>query len=912
MSLSSKRALFSTFLAAVVAMLAAPANSDPPPWPIDVIEYYSADLDHFFVTANPTEIGVLDSGALRGWSRTGQQFLAYAPSVDASLGAPVCRYYGLASAGLDSHFFSGFADECAQLGAKYPDAWVLEATNVFRMPMPDGTTGDCPAETSPVYRLYNNRPDADHRFTTDANIRVAMISRGYIPEGYGSDGVGFCAVAPSSNAGRIRVSGQAGGTDFVNVSANLKLPWTKPGGDYIDKNGVLNGPAPHASATVTWGMQEVTIDISRMSGDLLLRWSGPIPAKFGSVKIDGAEASAFWVDASTSHPIGAPYSTPGFVRNVDGKKLTLTLSNLYQPGALLVDPVALPTVPALPMTGPSNKPTILELDLKNSAAIDALIKPFDIAQPFAYNPEFGADNGMPYLRFSSVTANQRLISWFLRFPAKDKVNARYALYIEDDVADGMNELGMKLPGLAGDDGISWRMEHGMQAPENRGLYGAADYRYSVDSGGGFGTISSMNTVLQAGRWYVIEQRAEKNTITNGVANPDGVAKVWINGHLAYQANNVRWTNSRNAHFNYVHVNVYHGGLGFPKAPFHYRIARIGISDDYIGAPAELVGGAVPDWRKSAPKGKFTAIPGTARMNDTTSTRATVDAWNGFAAGPDAWYSALNGGHSDSAENKVLKLDLSANAPRWVVLDGGSSGPGVADALYYPDGRPAARHTYYDTQYIRSRNRVMTFGASAVWGTGNGGGPVVDGFDLGRRKWDAQGTWPLAPFNWTAQSVARNPATDDVYIAGHNVFATWSPSSASWSMFTLTGSPQYAWEFGPTLVDTKRNRLVHLYDAKSMGLVDLTTYASTVVPLTGDLASISDYMQLAHDKDNDRYLLVHGTGVYALDPDTGVTTLVATVPAAVNGAHNRFAYFEQLGGVAYLPEFNSDVLFMSTR
>ena len=31
-------------------------------------------------------------------------------------------------------------------------------------------------------------------------------------------------------------------------------------------------------------------------------------------------------------------------------------------------------------------------------------------------------------------------------------------------------------------------------------------------------------------------------------------------------------------------------------------------------------------------------------------------------------------------------------------------------LYYPDGLPASRHTYYAAQYIGARNRVMLFNA----------------------------------------------------------------------------------------------------------------------------------------------------------------------------------------------------------
>ena len=52
--------------------------------------------------------------------------------------------------------------------------------------MPDLNTGACPSGTTPVYRLFNKRRDANHRYTIDVNVKNAMMSRGYTSEGYGS------------------------------------------------------------------------------------------------------------------------------------------------------------------------------------------------------------------------------------------------------------------------------------------------------------------------------------------------------------------------------------------------------------------------------------------------------------------------------------------------------------------------------------------------------------------------------------------------------------------------------------------------------------------------------------------------------------------------------------------------------
>jgi hypothetical protein len=159
-----------------------------------VVEFYYAALDHYFVTQNPQEIAALDGGVFKGWVRTGQSFLAYAPGQSDNRGRRVCRFYGSPSAGLDSHFFSASIVECigvqnGPLGTK----WLLEGDDVFEIALPNSVTGTCPASTAPVYRLWNNRSDSNHRYTTDLATKQLMISKGYVAEGYGPDAIVMCA-----------------------------------------------------------------------------------------------------------------------------------------------------------------------------------------------------------------------------------------------------------------------------------------------------------------------------------------------------------------------------------------------------------------------------------------------------------------------------------------------------------------------------------------------------------------------------------------------------------------------------------------------------------------------------------------------------------------------------------------------
>ena len=157
---------------------------------LPVIEYYAPSLDHYFMaTEAQADIAALDSGATPGWIRTGQTFRALPGSMVNT--SPVCRFYIPPAYG-DSHFFSASIDECAQVHAKYP-FFDYETPNAFYVYQPDAATGACAAGTIPLYRVWDDRTDTNHRYTTDPAIRQQMIARGWIPEGAG---IGVVACVP--------------------------------------------------------------------------------------------------------------------------------------------------------------------------------------------------------------------------------------------------------------------------------------------------------------------------------------------------------------------------------------------------------------------------------------------------------------------------------------------------------------------------------------------------------------------------------------------------------------------------------------------------------------------------------------------------------------------------------------------
>ena len=155
---------------------------------VDVIEFYNAALDHYFITWGTPEIAALDAGTvIKGWVRTGHHFKAYntlQPGTE-----NICRFYIPPGLG-DSHFFGRGDAECASTRIKFP-ALIEEDPRYMQMPLP--AAGVCPANTMPIYRVFSNRADANHRYMTDRAVRNLMVASGWLAEGDGPDLVVMCS-----------------------------------------------------------------------------------------------------------------------------------------------------------------------------------------------------------------------------------------------------------------------------------------------------------------------------------------------------------------------------------------------------------------------------------------------------------------------------------------------------------------------------------------------------------------------------------------------------------------------------------------------------------------------------------------------------------------------------------------------
>jgi hypothetical protein len=101
----------------------------------------------------------------------------------------VCRYY-LPPAFGDSHFLGRGTVECIATGKDHPGI-LLEDSMFMQMLLP--YAGTCPGTTRPVYRVFSNRPDANHRYMTDRAVRDQLVAKGWLAEGDGPDLVVMCA-----------------------------------------------------------------------------------------------------------------------------------------------------------------------------------------------------------------------------------------------------------------------------------------------------------------------------------------------------------------------------------------------------------------------------------------------------------------------------------------------------------------------------------------------------------------------------------------------------------------------------------------------------------------------------------------------------------------------------------------------
>jgi hypothetical protein len=339
----------------------------------------------------------------------------------------------------------------------------------------------------------------------------------------------------------------------------------------------------------------------------------------------------------------------------------------------------------------------------------------------------------------------------------------------------------------------------------------------------------------------------------------------------------------------------------------------------------------PAWLQGKALNEWFPISGTSGAGG-----APLNEYSGFALTVDAKLAAgAAGGHGGSRDNRVVVLNLLADAPSWSVLNAASSSA-PDDVAYNPDGKPASRHTYHSTIYVPYFDRVMLFGVRYT-APGAFTFNKVDGFSAKTGIWDGV--------------VAGNPGQSgsgyaDI-ISGYygaaidgagNVWSMYglqmyAPATNKWSSaitIQAQNNVRYPWAW-----DSRRAQLFGLcwgdgegYNSdlraiKQSGSTQTQVTFNNSAALTQFVADVPTYAGMDYDADNDRFLFYsndHPTRIYIVTPNEGVVwdmSLLTLGPGSValptGGAPivGKFKYVPQLKGFVCLPDATQSLYFMRT-
>jgi hypothetical protein len=350
--------------------------------------------------------------------------------------------------------------------------------------------------------------------------------------------------------------------------------------------------------------------------------------------------------------------------------------------------------------------------------------------------------------------------------------------------------------------------------------------------------------------------------------------------------------------------------------------------------------SLPAWVRSLPLWQWYPIPNTAlssveptpRPLGITGPASKIIAWCGatLKRQGSVYLIGAAGGHADYGGNEVDALQLNAETPHWVQLRGPSANADIVDGSgVYLDLRGASTHTYYATQFIDARNRLIVFenpGAAGNFGAPPAGfpyagKPVTTSFNLTTNDWDPPTYIPsyTAGGDWTACLVVKHPVTEDVY---YNRYAAgwwrWTQSTNTWVKLS---DHNQAGNYRGAAIDPGRSRMLVVggTGAPHVRALDGAPIAATFGGLGPTALTVTGYPAVLYDEVNDTYLTVINSGasigVIRVNADNWTVDLPAmtgTPPAArTNGIHNSAQYVPELGGFVIANTYAGNVYFVRT-
>jgi hypothetical protein len=353
---------------------------------------------------------------------------------------------------------------------------------------------------------------------------------------------------------------------------------------------------------------------------------------------------------------------------------------------------------------------------------------------------------------------------------------------------------------------------------------------------------------------------------------------------------------------------------------------------------------LPAWARTAPLWQWVEIPGTAlasvepspRPLGSSGPRSKIEAWCGAALKRrgSVYLIGAAGGHADYTGNEVNALVLSDDAPAWKELRAPSPAAVVLDSVqFYLDGRPSATHTYYASQFIESRNRLVVVASHGAFGNFPAapadyafkGNARSFSFDLARGDWDPPDYFARFPGSGVSSAClcVKHPLTDDIYYSRNegDGWYCWTAADNRWTkLSTVTRAP---WFCGAA-IDLLRNRmlLVGSYTAAAPSVLGLdgSTQRVSFGGLGADALTLSGYPGVVYDEVLDRFLVLHNTGegrirLLSVDPQSWQVSrpeLGGSEPVArPQGLQNAAQYAPELRGIVLANSYRGNVLFMRT-
>lgn len=146
---------------------------------VNEIDFPNAPGGQYFYASSQADQAALD--AVPNWWRTGQSFKSGGY-------VPVCRLYGSAVRGPNTHFYSADDAECTSLRSNSVLHYEGQPFRASRLiPATMASSASCPASTIPLYRGFNNPSgkayDPNHRYVTNRHLLTKLVPRGWVDEG---------------------------------------------------------------------------------------------------------------------------------------------------------------------------------------------------------------------------------------------------------------------------------------------------------------------------------------------------------------------------------------------------------------------------------------------------------------------------------------------------------------------------------------------------------------------------------------------------------------------------------------------------------------------------------------------------------------------------------------------------------